>query len=356
MGDKRQAYGRGEEESGGSRSDVGKVESPGDPPETTARKRAVRFTGFGVLLGNKEALTHSREMGVRMAGLWDPGLNQTDNMESKTDVLVAAAVFVFALISHSEGIIGGREAVPHSRPYMASIQKPEGENLIHECGGFVIADQWVMTAVHCMPTGPDGRKVVLGAHSLNEDEETKQTFDILELYNHPDFNPSNYDNDIALIKLDRPFNASEAIRAVEYLRAGGTNPVVGEEVETAGWGSTNDLGARPGKLKEVVVEVFNPKRCARGDYFGRKFTSNMMCAHKECPLPCNKPFKKEDSCDGDSGGPLLFNGVAVGITSNGGKKCGQIKKPGIYTIISHYTEWIDNTMAPQLSTTAEESS
>lgn len=49
--------------------------------------------------------------------------------------------------------MGGREAVPHSRPYMASIQVQEGENLKHECGGFVIADQWVMTAVHCMPNG-----------------------------------------------------------------------------------------------------------------------------------------------------------------------------------------------------------
>lgn len=50
---------------------------------------------------------------------------------------------------------------------------------------------------------------------------------------------------------------------------------------------------------------------------------------------------------GDSGGPLLYNGTVVGITSYGGKKCGQIRKPGIYTIVSHYTEWIDNTMALQ---------
>lgn len=49
---------------------------------------------------------------------------------------------------------------------------------------------------------------------------------------------------------------------------------------------------------------------------------------------------------GDSGGPLLYNGVAVGITSNGGRKCGQVKKPGIYTIISHYTEWIDGILNP----------
>nr|XP_046268117.1 complement factor D [Scatophagus argus] len=266
-------------------------------------------------------------------------------MVSEKDVLVAAAVFVVALISHSEGIIGGREATPHSRPYMASIQVPAGEDLKHECGGFVIANQWVMTAVHCLPTGPNGRKVVLGVHSLSEPEETKQTFDILELYNHPNFSMSNYDNDIALIKLSLPFNTSGAVGTVEYLRAGGTNPGTDEEVETAGWGSTDNLGSRPDKLKEVVMEVVSSTRCRRSDYFGRKFTDNMICAHKICPDPCDKPHKKEDSCDGDSGGPLLYNGVAVGITSNGGKKCGQLKKPGIYTIISHYTAWIDSIMA-----------
>lgn len=46
---------------------------------------------------------------------------------------------------------------------------------------------------------------MLGVHSLSEPEETKQTFDILELHNHPDFNMLNYDNDIALIKVSMYF-------------------------------------------------------------------------------------------------------------------------------------------------------
>lgn len=268
-------------------------------------------------------------------------------MKVSEKVLLIGAVFVFALISQGEGIIGGREAEPFSRPYMASIQAPEGATLKHECGGFVIADQWVMTAVHCLPSGPNGRQVVLGLHSLTQPEETKQVFSISNLYNHPNFSSDNYDNDIALIKLDRPFNQSSAVKALEYLRSGGVNPGTGEDVETAGWGSVDNLGTRPDKLKEVVLQVVSSKKCARRDYFGRKFTANMICAHKVCPEPCSGPYKKEDSCDGDSGGPLLYNGTAVGITSNGGMKCGQLHKPGIYTIISHYTEWIDSIMAQQ---------
>ncbi|XP_024133844.1 complement factor D [Oryzias melastigma] len=272
------------------------------------------------------------------------------------EVLLVAALFIVTLFSRTECIVGGREAEPHSRPYMASIQVPEGDALKHECGGFVIADQWVMTAVHCLPNGPNGRKVVLGLHSLSQPEETKQTFDILELHNHPNFNLDNFDNDISLIKLDRPFNTSEAVQAVQFLRAGGTNPEAGAEVETAGWGSLDNLGSRPDKLREVVIEVIRPTRCSRSDYFGSKFTSNMMCANKVCKDPCDQPFRVQDGCDGDSGGPLLYNNVAVGITSNGGKKCGQVKKPGIYTIISLYTEWIDSIMAPPPAETQDQRS
>lgn len=96
-------------------------------------------------------------------------------------------------------------------------------------------------------------------------------------------------------QLDRPFNASDAVRAVELLRAGGTNPDTGAAVETAGWGSLDNLGSRPDKLKEVVIEVINRVKCRRTDYFGRKFTNNMICAHKVCREDCVHGM--EDSCD-----------------------------------------------------------
>ncbi|XP_008314450.1 complement factor D [Cynoglossus semilaevis] len=268
-------------------------------------------------------------------------------MASVKDLILAAALLVAALVSLTEGIMGGGEAAPHSRPYMASIQKPEGEKMIHECGGFVVADQWVMSAAHCLSDGINGRKIVLGVHSLSQVEDTKQTFDILEVHNHPSFQSYNFDNDIALIKLDRTYNSTEAVQAVQFLRAGGSNPETDAEVETAGWGSQDNLGTRPDKLQELTIDVFSSRRCKRSDYYGRKFTDNMMCAYRVCQDPCNKPHEKEDSCDGDSGGPLLYQGVVVGVTSNGGKKCGQLKKPGIYTIVSRYTEWIDSIIGSQ---------
>ncbi len=56
-----------------------------------------------------------------------------------------------------------------------------------------------MLCVCCRRTS--GVKVLLGANSLSHAEDTKRTFEATAVYNHPDFSISNYDNDIALLKV-----------------------------------------------------------------------------------------------------------------------------------------------------------
>uniref|UniRef100_A0A669CP93 trypsin n=1 Tax=Oreochromis niloticus TaxID=8128 RepID=A0A669CP93_ORENI len=85
-------------------------------------------------------------------------------------------------------IVGGREAKPHSRPYMVSVQYG-GE---HSCGGILIQRDFVLTAAHC--------NVVLGAHDISKKERTQQCIQVAEYYPHPGFT-GQYEYDIMLLKV-----------------------------------------------------------------------------------------------------------------------------------------------------------
>ena len=47
---------------------------------------------------------------------------------------------------------------------------------------------------------------------------------------------------------------------------------------------------------------------------------------------------------GDSGGPLVCNGSLQGIISWGQDPCAVSKKPGVYTKVCKYVDWIQKTM------------
>ena len=69
--------------------------------------------------------------------------------------------------------------------------------------------------------------------------------------------------------------------------------------------------------------------------------STQLCAGGE--------FAK-DSCDGDSGGPLMrqvqgSNWYLEGIVSFG-NRCGLEGWPGVYTKVSEYTDWIQANLKP----------
>ena len=60
-----------------------------------------------------------------------------------------------------------------------------------------------------------------------------------------------------------------------------------------------------------------------------------------------------DSCNGDSGGPLMGPDVdetgdarwySLGVVAFGPVKCGQAGWPGVYTRVAHYMPWILDTI------------
>ncbi|XP_005312830.2 duodenase-1-like isoform X2 [Chrysemys picta bellii] len=221
-------------------------------------------------------------------------------------------------------IIGGQEAQPHSRPYMAFLIIERGNNTFL-CGGFLVAKNFVLTAAHCKG---DKITVTLGAHNIREREESQQVILVDHQYPHLDYDKEPHNNDIMLLKLAERAKLNRWVKTINLPH---TKKKVkpGTKCSVAGWGRTeaeNNLTLAT-TLQEVDVEVLEDDECISRHYN----TFTMMCV--------GDPEKGKDSAKGDSGGPLVCGKTAQGIVS-----WGSYCPPGVYTRVSTFITWIQETM------------
>ncbi|XP_032127954.1 granzyme M, partial [Sapajus apella] len=161
-----------------------------------------------------------------------------------SSLLVLALGALSAGSSFAAQIIGGQEAAPHSRPYMASLQR----NGSHLCGGVLVHPKWVLTAAHCLPQRTAGLRLVLGLHALGG---PGLTFHIKSIVQHPRYRPPPVlENDLALLKLEGKVKPSRTIRPLA-LPSKSQVPAVGARCSVAGWGLTQ----QGGHLAQVLQEL-----------------------------------------------------------------------------------------------------
>ncbi|XP_034561823.1 serine protease 53-like [Notolabrus celidotus] len=237
------------------------------------------------------------------------------------DPIYVLLLVVVLNVADGTRIVGGRDAEPHSRPYMASLQV-RGQ---HFCGGALVKEDFVLTAAHCLLNVP--LTVVLGVDSLSTNESTKQEFRVLRSIPHPNYD--GHENDIMLLKLSGNASLTNAVQLIAPKRGR-----LGQ-CDTAGWGDIGDNNTLASRLQEVNVTLLSLRRCQRR-WGAVPIVRSMVCGIGAQVL--------QGFCSGDSGGPLVCDGAAAGVVSFSGRRCGDPNTPDVYTRVSSFRGWIRNVL------------
>nr|XP_003421060.1 granzyme-like protein 2 [Loxodonta africana] len=241
-------------------------------------------------------------------------------------MLLLLILLAFPLPSRTFIVIEwGTEARPHSRPYMAFIRFVTDNHLWARCGGFLVREDFVMTAAHC-----HGRnmRVILGAQNIKKKEATRQDILVLQAFPHPEYSYISSFNDLMLLKLKQKAHLNSAVKTITLPQS--QDWVMPNQMcSVAGWGILVN-GNSSDTLQEADLQVQNKETCQRiYKYYN---DSIHLCV--------GNPQHPKRAGRGDSGGPLVCNNVAQGIVCLGYK----IKVPTIYTRISSFLPWIHKIM------------
>jgi trypsin len=131
------------------------------------------------------------------------------------------------------------------------------------------------------------------------------------------------------MQLSKPLELDGVHAAAIKLLPQDTPVVAGTPTQVAGWGLTKPGGVTSGVLMKADVPVFDYDECQ--SLYNGAVLFNEICA--------GTIENVMDSCEGDDGGALVYNGTLIGVTT-WGNTCGSY--PGIYTNAARYTDWITN--------------
>jgi secreted trypsin-like serine protease len=245
-------------------------------------------------------------------------------------------------------VVNGCPVAAGQAPWHVSLTAPSstqpGKRLL--CGGSHLGDGWVLTAAHCVAGARHDAsliRVATGGVVLSE-----RRFGFASgVAVHEDFHAGTMRDDIALVKAALPAGVP-TLRLV--VPAGGDDVANfrDEVLRVYGFGARHVDGSNVDLLQVGAVRFVNHASCNGFQrYDGDVVEEEMFCAQGDpgsgIECPGYQAALVADACHMDSGGPLVAGVGAqarvVGLVS-WGTGCGNPLKPGVYTRLGNYLDWI----------------
>ncbi|XP_057628859.1 transmembrane protease serine 11A-like [Chionomys nivalis] len=226
-------------------------------------------------------------------------------------------------------IVSGNPAAKGAWPWQVSLQRSN----IHQCGGTLIGNMWVVTAAHCFRTNSNPRQWTLSFGTTINPPLMKR--EVRRIIMHERYRPPARDHDIALVQFSPRVTFSDEVRRICLPEPSASFPP-NSTVFITGFGALYYTGESQNELREARVQIISNDVCKQQHVYGNEIKRGMFCAGYLEGI--------YDACRGDSGGPLVVRGnkdtwYLLGIVS-WGDNCGQRNKPGVYTQVTYYRRWI----------------
>ncbi|XP_042856592.1 serine proteinase stubble-like [Penaeus japonicus] len=232
-------------------------------------------------------------------------------------------------------IMGGEKTEVNEYPWLVGVSR-KGKSDRPFCGGSLYNDEWVITAAHCFDKiSSRSAEVLFNMWDWRYGPTAIYSRGIDHYVIHPEYNEMTYNNDIALIHLDKPISLTDYAGIKPVCLPSPVADFTGRNATVTGWGKLSYTGAQPEIAREITFPIRTRQECEEA--FGRHVTEHMICA--------GVASGGRDACKGDSGGPLTVQEadgrhVLAGVVS-WGDGCGKPGVFGVYAEVQDYLGFIE---------------
>ncbi|XP_034243116.1 serine protease filzig [Thrips palmi] len=238
-------------------------------------------------------------------------------------------------------VVGGKGARFGEWPWQVLVRESTWLGLFtkNKCGGVLITHKYVVTAAHCQPGFLASLVAVFGEYDISGELEPKRSVskNVRRVIVHRQYDAATFENDLALLELESPVSYDTHI--VPICMPQDNEDFTGRMATVTGWGRLKYGGGVPSVLQEVQVPVIENSVCQemfQTSGHAKNIIGSFLCA--------GYANGQRDSCEGDSGGPLMVerddgHWVLVGTVSHG-IKCAAPYLPGVYMRTTFYKPWL----------------